>query len=81
MAMRLLPFSWLDFSMDFDESKSYNYRVVPVLGGKAKSAFVKITRLRTMDASKMSEEWLWWSVELERTSVFQDRIKHMYMKM
>ena len=56
MAMRLLPFSWLDFSMDFDESKSYNYRVVPVLGGKAKSAFVKIIRLRTMDASKISEE-------------------------
>ena len=81
MAMRLLPFSWLDFSMNFDESKGYNYRVVPVLGGKAKSAIVKIIRLRTMDASKMSEEKLWWSVELERTSVYPDRIKHMYMKM
>ena len=56
MAMRLLPFSWLDFSMNFDQSKGYNYRVVPVLGGEAKSAFVKIIRLRTMDASKMSEE-------------------------
>ena len=46
----------IENALNFDESKGYNYRVVPVLGGKAKSAFVKIIRLRTMDASKMSEE-------------------------
>ena len=59
MAMQLLPFSWLDFSMNFDEWKGHKYRVVPFLGGKpvfAKSTFIKMIRLRTMDASKMSEE-------------------------
>ena len=52
MALQLLPFSWLDFSMNFDEWKGRNYRIALILGGKAKPTFVKMIRLRIMDAKQ-----------------------------
>ena len=79
MAMQLLP--PLMIRLFNDEWKGRNYRIALVLAGKAKPTFVKMIRLRIMDASKMSEKLLWGSVKLGRTSVFPDRIKHMYMKM